>query len=73
MVVDDRVKRRLQVLAGQVLRRVVVAGGRLVLLTGETKGREIVGLAAGFSEVPVDLPAAALKSRVVVLEREAVS
>ncbi|HEY5666412.1 MAG TPA: 16S rRNA (guanine(527)-N(7))-methyltransferase RsmG [Gammaproteobacteria bacterium] len=48
-------------------------GGRLVLLTGATKSREIVSLAAGFRQLDVDSAAGVLKSRVVVLEREAVS
>ncbi len=48
-------------------------GGRLVLLTGASRGREIVSLAAGFRQLDVDSPPAALKSRVVVLDCEAVS
>ena len=47
----------------------VAPGGRLVLLTGEDRGREIVSLARGFSALPVDSPVKALKRRIVVLER----
>jgi 16S rRNA (guanine527-N7)-methyltransferase len=47
----------------------VAPGGRLVLLTGEDKAREIVALAEGFAPIapPRGLPA--LKSRIVALER----
>ena len=56
-----------------VTRPLLAAGGRLVLLTGEARGREIVGLATGFRELSVASPAAPLKSHVVVLELEPVS
>ncbi len=53
-----------------VTRPLLGPGGRLVLLTGAAKGREVVGLAAGFRELSVDMPAGALRSRVVALELE---
>lgn len=56
-----------------VTRPLLARGGRLVLLTGAAKGREIVGLADGFREAALDSATGALKSRVVVLELEAVS
>ena len=49
-------------------RNLVAPGGRLVLLTGEDKAREIVAVAQGFTELPVELPVAGLVSRIVVLE-----
>jgi 16S rRNA (guanine527-N7)-methyltransferase len=54
-------------------RPMIASGGRLVLLTGEVKGREIVRLARGFRELELDPPVGGLISRVIVLEREAVS
>jgi 16S rRNA (guanine527-N7)-methyltransferase len=51
----------------------VAPGGRLVLLSGEDKGREIVARARGFTAVPVDSAAPALRSRIVVLERASMS
>lgn len=44
-------------------------GGRLVLLTGEDKGREIAALAEGFDRIEAPAVIAGLKSRIVVLER----
>jgi 16S rRNA (guanine527-N7)-methyltransferase len=56
-----------------VTRPLVAPGGRLVLLTGEVKGRDIVRLAEGFRELDVDPPAGDLESRIVVLISETVS
>lgn len=47
----------------------VALRGRLVLLTGEAKGREILSRARDFAALPVESAVAALKSRIVVLER----
>lgn len=47
----------------------VAPRGRLVLLTGEDKGREIVALADGFSSVAVAPSGPVIKSHIVVLER----
>jgi 16S rRNA (guanine527-N7)-methyltransferase len=47
----------------------VAPGGRLVLLTGEAKGREIVARAEGFTPLPVGAPVPGVRSRIVVLER----
>jgi 16S rRNA (guanine527-N7)-methyltransferase len=47
----------------------VMPGGRLVLLTGGDKGREIVARAEGFTSVPAGVPAPGMRSRIVVLER----
>jgi 16S rRNA (guanine527-N7)-methyltransferase len=47
--------------------------GRLVLLTGEDKAREIAELADDFTTVPVSPPVPAIKSRIVVLQRKLLS
>lgn len=51
-----------------VTRGLIAPGGRLVLLTGEDKGREMVALADGFTEIQADTAVRGLKSRIVVLE-----
>jgi len=51
-----------------VTRGLIAPGGRLVLLTGEDKGREIVALADRFTEIQANTPITDLKSRIVVLE-----
>jgi 16S rRNA (guanine527-N7)-methyltransferase len=51
----------------------VAPQGRLVLLTGEDKGREIAELADDFSSVAVEPQVADIKSRIVVLERKLLS
>lgn len=50
-----------------VARPLIAPGGRLVLLTAATRGREIVALARDFIEVPAD--ARGLASSIVVLDR----
>jgi 16S rRNA (guanine527-N7)-methyltransferase len=47
----------------------ILPGGRLVLLTGEQKAREIVALATGFTAIPPGPGALGLKSVIVALER----
>jgi 16S rRNA (guanine527-N7)-methyltransferase len=47
----------------------LAAGGRLVLLAGADKGREIAALAAGYRPLPVTPPVDGLRSHIVVLER----
>lgn len=56
-----------------VTRPLIKPGGRLVILTGEDKGREITTLAVGFKRVLAELPGMEIKSRVVVLEQEPLS
>ncbi|MFM1887416.1 MAG: rRNA ((527)-N(7))-methyltransferase RsmG, partial [Pseudomonadota bacterium] len=51
-------------------RPLVAPGGRLVLLTGEAKGREILALAEGFRRIDAGTGAAGLPSVIVALERE---
>jgi len=48
----------------------VAPGGRLVLLTGADKGREIVALAQDYRQLEARPDVAELKSRIVVLERK---
>jgi 16S rRNA (guanine527-N7)-methyltransferase len=50
-----------------VARPLIAPGGRLVLLTGASRGREIVELARDFAAVPAEAPG--LASAIVVLER----
>ena len=56
-----------------ITRPLIAPGGRLVLLTGEEKGREIEALANGFARVGVDTPVPDIKSRIVVLEQDPLS
>jgi 16S rRNA (guanine527-N7)-methyltransferase len=48
----------------------VAAGGRLVLLTGADKAREILALADGFAPLPAPATPTGLKSAIVALERK---
>jgi 16S rRNA (guanine527-N7)-methyltransferase len=56
-----------------ITRPLIAPGGRLVLLTGEDKGREIVELADELNAIPIDLGGLTIKSRIVVLERAPLS
>jgi 16S rRNA (guanine527-N7)-methyltransferase len=51
----------------------VAPQGRLVLLTGEDKGREITALADNFSSVAIEPRVPDMKSHIVVLERKLLS
>lgn len=52
-------------------RPLVAPGGRLVLLTGEDKGRELASRADGFTPLPAGPAIPGLRSRIVVLQRAA--
>lgn len=56
-----------------VCRPLLSPDGRLVLLTGDDKAREIIALADDFASVTAETGHAALKSRIVVLDRRPVS
>jgi 16S rRNA (guanine527-N7)-methyltransferase len=57
----------------EVAAPLVAPQGRLVLLTGEDKGREIAALAVGFTRLPISDPVPDIRSRIVVLERKLLS